>query len=248
MRYIILLFVTITILTNTQEQNRIVHIKPTLGTLPLITDRCYMRPTKVKEHKQLAKAMSLNDVLCYYLFGKRTSANDAQRSFGKWFNRNTIKLFLKLFNAKNNNPPVWTILDKKTDNILGFVGLHRLYKNVNTALSIYNKNNYNLSLSLFNQYQGYHLSSEVISTFVEAFFNTKKYKKSSGVTFLVNVHNNRALSCFKDPRSNNPRSGIQEQGQFKYKYSQRFTMKGYTLSRKAQEEYSQALKDVNVII
>ncbi|BDC34961.1 hypothetical protein Noda2021_09190 [Candidatus Dependentiae bacterium Noda2021] len=246
MRCVIMLLLSMSALTLPQEHTTI--FASSLGKKTISTDRCYLRPTQIKEYKEFSHAMSLDDVLCYYLFGGRVSTTRAQRNFASWFNKKSIKLFLMLQNTSKSNPRIWTVLEKQSDEIIGFVGLHRLYKNVNTALSIFNKKNFNLSLSLFPAHQGRHLSLEVTTAFVQAFFNTKKYKRSTGLTFLVNKKNDRAISCFTDYESNHPRYGLQDQGIFKYKYSKRFTMACYTLSRTAYEEFSQTIKDVNVIV
>lgn len=246
MRCTILVLVFLSTHTVTQENTRVAQL-PILAKQHITTDRCYLRPTRAKEYKQFSKAMSFDDVLCYYLFHGRVSATSAQRNFGKWFNKKSIQLFLSLHDH-SKNPRIWTIVEKETNTVLGFIGLHRLYNNVNTALSIYNKKNYNLSLSILPEYQGNQLSFEVTSAFAHAFFNTKKYKKSSGLTFLVNVRNERALSCITQNESSCSAYCVQEQGIFTYKYSKKFTMACYTLSRTRLKEYLQTLKDVNVIV
>jgi hypothetical protein len=76
-----------------------------------------------------------------------------------------------------------------------------------------------------------------------AIFNHKKFKKCTGITLLLNCENTKALQILSNRDAEGLKYGLIDQGCFTYRYSPRFFMRGFTVSRESISE--QALKHYN---
>lgn len=210
--------------------------------LELATERCALRPTQTKDINHLITAMSYDDVLRYYLFHGGITRTHFKNSLAYWPNKLRVHLFLKIINMKKY-AHVWTITEKESQQTIGFVGLHKLYSNVNNNLRAAYRNNYNFTCVLNPQWRAQGISTEVISQFMAAIFNHKKFKKCTGITLLINCENTKALQILSNRDAEGLKYGLIDQGCFTYRYSPRFFMRGFTVSRESISE--QALKHYN---
>lgn len=138
---------------------------------------------------------------------------------------------------------VWTITEKESHQPIGFVGLHKLYTNVNNNLRAAYRNNYNFTFVLSPQWRAQGISTEIVSRFMPAVFTHKKFKKCTGITILINCENTKALQILSNRDAQGLKYNLIDQGYFTYKYSPRFFMRGFTVSRESISE--QALKHYN---
>lgn len=199
-------------------------------TYQLKTQHCFLRPAQIKDVDDLIDIMSNDDVLRYYLFHRRISSAKFKRNLHYLPNKMRILLFLKIINMKHY-AHVWKIEDIASHETIGFVGLHKIFKNVNENLRAAYKNNYNLTLGLKHSWHGKKLTTELISQFIPAVFTHKKFKKCTGLTLLMNVDNIHAQEIIKNPATQQLKYGLIHQGYFRYRYSSFFYMNAYTVSR-----------------
>ncbi|MFZ5954286.1 MAG: GNAT family N-acetyltransferase [Candidatus Dependentiae bacterium] len=218
------------VIIKTNEPSSILHIPSFNKLYQLETKRCFLRPAQTKDIDDLIDVMSNDDVLRYYLFHRRISSAKFKNDLHYWPNKMRILLFLKIINMKHY-AHVWKIEDKTSHQTIGFVGLHKIFKNVNENLRAAHKNNYNLTLVLKRNWQGQKLSTELFSQFIPAVFTHKKFKKCTGLTLLTNIDNIHAQKVIKNPKTQSLKYGLVDQGYFHYRYSSLFYMNAYTISR-----------------
>lgn len=205
--------------------------------LELATERCRMRPAKTKDIDHLITAMSYDDVLRYYLFHGSISRTHFKNSLAYWPNKLRVHLFLKLINMKKY-AHIWTVTEKDSQHPIGFIGLHKLYTNVNNNLRAAYANNYNFTFILKPHWRSQGISTEVISSFIPAIFAHKRFKKCTGLTMLINCENTKALQILSSKDKEDLKYGLVDQGYFTYRYSPRFYMRAFAVSRASIVEQS----------